>query len=235
MLSGELTAPSSIRYRVVRNVSPAAGILDFLDANLTDLVVMGTHGRSPLSHFLLGSVAERIVRHANCPVLTVGHARKNYHPHYKNILIPFDFSKQSKQAVRLGVALANQFKATVKVLHILEQEVHPAYFDNWRKTVDLTLPEIKEDARLSLEETLADETMEGVEFCVQAGGGKAHREIARFSKEHNIDLIIMATHGLSGLEHVLVGSTTERVVRIAQCPVLTFKPKPELASGEPSS
>ncbi len=218
---GEATIKASAR--VVRNVSPAAGILDFLKEQPMDLVVMGTHGRSALAHFLLGSVAEKVVRHSHCPVLTVGHAREKSKPEYKSILVPVDFSEHSEKAVRIAKGLARTFGGKLQLLHVIEQEIHPAYYDIWRESLEKALPQIEKDARLALQKTLGDGAGDEIGVHVKVGEKAAHREIAEFASAQGVDLIVMATHGLAGLDYVLLGSTTERVVRIANCPVLTIK------------
>lgn len=220
---GEPGSRIHVESRVIRDVSAAAGILDFLKDEKVDLIVMGTHGRTGLAHFLLGSVAERVVRHAACPVLTVGHSRKNYSPHYEKILVAFDFSEHSKLALRNAAALARKFEAELGVIYVLEQEVSPAYFEIWKESITEALPEIEADAQRAVTEVLKAEGVEASQTEVVLTQGKAHKEIVKFADSHNFDLIAMGTHGLSGIEHVLLGSTTERVVRTATCPVITFK------------
>ncbi|MFQ5740982.1 MAG: universal stress protein [Acidobacteriota bacterium] len=224
-LPAEMSANVRVKTALVREVSPAEGILDYLSEQETDLLVMGTHGRTGLTHFLLGSVAERIVRHAPCPVLTIGHAREHYRdlPSYQNILVPFDFSEHSRTAALYGAELARRFGASLHVLYVIEQEVHPAFYDIWRETTARAIPDIAKDARASLEEILAREELQDLNLHVRLGEAKAHDEIADYAAKNDIHLIVMGTHGLSGLDHALVGSTTERVVRIATCPVLTLK------------
>ncbi len=85
------------------------------------------------------------------------------------------------------------------------------------------LPQIAEEAKESLRSTMGDEGLQDLDVHVEIGDGKAHAQISKFARANKVDLIVMGTHGLSGLDRILLGSTTERVVRIASCPVLTFK------------
>lgn len=215
----------SLHTELTRSVSPASGILDYIAEHEIDLTVMGTHGRSALTHLFLGSVAEKVVRHAPCPVLTVGPERDGYrqNPSYQKILVAFDFSEHARLAARNALEIARRFDARVHVLYVLEQEVHPAFFEIWKQTVQKDLPEIARSARESLEKAVGTADVRQLDVHVKTGDGKAHSEIVRFAQAEEIDLIVMGTHGLSGAEHMLLGSTTERVVRIAPCPVLTFK------------
>ncbi|HSR53346.1 MAG TPA: universal stress protein [Acidobacteriota bacterium] len=211
---------------VVRNVSPAAGILEYADEEAADLVVMGTHGRSALGHFFLGSVAEKVVRHAPCAVLTVGPEGQDHYihkPDHAEILAPFDFSEHSIEAVGRALELARAFDANVHVLYVLEQEVHPAFFATWKLSVEQHLDEIRRNAVKALQEELGSETLEKIKVTVKIGDDRSDREISRYCRENDIDLVVMGTHGLSGIDRALLGSTTERVVRKAPCPVLTLK------------
>ncbi len=224
-VSQAMGSSQKVTTEVVREVSPATGILDFIEEKGIDLTVMGTHGHSALAQFFLGSVAERVVRHASCPVLTVAQDRKEYRnkPDYQNILVAFDFSEHSKLAAREASEMASQYGARIQVLHVVEQEVHPAFYLKWKESIVRELPEIAKEATGSLRSVLGREGLENIDVHVEIGDKKAHTEINEFSRANQVDLIVMGTHGLSGLDRMLLGSTTERVVRIASCPVLTFK------------
>lgn len=215
-----------VKTVVGRDVSPANGILRIADENQVELIVMGTHGRTGLGHFFLGSVAERVVRHAQGPVMTVSSKREEYrdNPRYQRILASYDFSAHSKEAACRARDLAALYGARLAVLYVIEQEIHPGYFDIWKVSVKSEMPEIAREARKSLLNVLGDHGLDDVEVFVEVGqgDGRVHRDITRFAADHEIDLIVMGTYGLSGIEHMLLGSTTERVIRIAPCPVLTF-------------
>lgn len=220
-----LGSRAQVRREVRRNVSPAAGILDFCAEQGVDLVVMGTHGRSAIGHFFLGSVAERVVRHAPCPVLTVGSGHKPYkdNPLYRKILVAFDFSEHSIDAAGKAIDVAALYDARVKVFYALEQEVHPAFFATWKMSIEHHLDEIADNANRALREALGEEAVANLDIQVQIGDDRSDKEIAELAEKEQFDLVVLGTHGLSGLDRALLGSTTERVLRIAPCPVLTFK------------
>ncbi len=224
-ISQAMESSQKVTTEVVREVTPAKGILDFIEEKGIDLTVMGTHGHSALAQFFLGSVAERVVRHAPCPVLTVAQDRKQYRndPDYQNILIAFDFSEHSKKAAREARDMASRYGARLQALYVVEQEVHPAFYLKWKESMVRDLPEIAEEAKKSLREVMGGESRDNLDVHVEIGDGKAHAEISEFARANQVDLIVMGTHGLSGLDRMLLGSTTERVVRIASCPVLTVK------------
>jgi nucleotide-binding universal stress UspA family protein len=224
-VSQAMGSSQKVITEVVREVAPATGILDFIEEKGIDLTVMGTQGHSALAQFFLGSVAERVVRHASCPVLTVAQDGKEYrnNPDYQNILVAFDFSEHSKKAAREARDMATQYGARLQALHVVEQEVHPAFYLKWRESIARELPQIAEEAKESLRSTLGKEGLQDLDVHVEIGDGKAHAEISKFARANEVDLIVMGTHGLSGLDRMLLGSTTERLVRIASCPVLTVK------------
>ena len=221
-LAGDLRVSTVIG----RDVSPANGILRVAAEQNVDMIAMGTHGRSGLGHFFLGSVAERVVRYAKVPVLTVAAKRDGYkdQPVYSKILATYDFSVHSNEAVRRAKELADAYGAQLLVLYVIEQEIHPGYYEVWKVSVRNEMPEIQREARRALEKVLGEVPVEGAEIHVEIGegDGRIHRDIKRFARAHEIDLIVMGTYGLSGIEHMLLGSTTERVLRIASCPVMTF-------------
>jgi len=142
----------------------------------------------------------------------------------KSILFPTDFS-EAADAVRPHVLdLARRYGADVHLLHVLENFVTPVDFA-WT-----SMPTAEIDAKRTQS---AIETLEGIAEDLDIGEGMVHvtvehgapyHRIVEYAQEHNIDLICMATHGRTGLNHLLVGSTPERVVRHASCPVLTLKP-----------
>ncbi len=227
--SSGIAAEHRVKTAVVREVSPAAGILDFVREQEVDLIVMGTHGRTGLSHFFLGSVAEKVVRHSPVPVLTVASKRDGYrdHPHYRKILVAYDHSSHSQEAAARASEIAAVYEAQLEILYVIEEEVHPGYYEQWKASVHSELAEITEETRRSVAGVLGEEAMGRAQVKVTVGDGVgcAHREITKYARDHEIDLIVMGTYGLSGVEHMLLGSTTERVIRIAPCPVLTFHGK----------
>jgi nucleotide-binding universal stress UspA family protein len=207
-----------------RGTSAAAVILDYVREVEADLVVMGTHGRRGPSHLLLGSTAEEVVRHADCPVLTI---RQESEPRFvtraRRLLVPVDFSDHARRALAMAKTFAREAGAGIDVLHVIEQLVHPAFYTTGKTTL------------LEVDEGLGDRCRENMAKLFAAAGGpeipaeyhvvegKAAREIVRFAEDHGSDAIVIATHGLTGLKNFLLGSVTAKVVRRAPCPVLTYK------------
>ncbi|WP_254547394.1 universal stress protein [Halomarina pelagica] len=143
---------------------------------------------------------------------------------YERILVPTDDSAGAMAAAELAVDLASQYDATIHVLFVVDTTSLPA--DVTATYVDEALEEVGERATRGVVE-LADEA--GVETApVEIASGAPHREILAYADEHDVDLIVMGTHGRRGLDRLLVGSVTEKVVRLSDVPVLTTRaPKEE--------
>ncbi len=224
--SGRLKTDRSVKTVLRHSVSAASAILEFSEEDGSDLIVMGTHGRSALGRFFLGGVAEKVVRHSSVPVITVSANREGYrdNPNYGRILATFDFSEHSKKAVLRAREIAEVYGAGLQILYVVEQAIHPGYYDAWREQVASELPQIAAEAKRSVTATFGENALDNVDIFVEVGGGdgKVYREITEFARQNGVDLIVMGTYGLSGVEHILLGSTTERVLRSAPCPVYAY-------------
>lgn len=214
-----------MRKLIVRGITPNDEILRVAEEQEVDLIVMGTYGRGGVSHLLFGSTAENTVRNAGCPVLTVRH----HAPHtfdfkrIRKILFPTDFSEYSKKALPYALSFAERYGAQLHVLHIFEQRIHPAFYIA-DKATPFDLDEgLRERALDALDEFVYPELRERIDFRCDVASGKPFVEIVNYARANDIDMIVIATHGLTGLEYMIIGSTTERVVRKAPCPVLSIK------------
>lgn len=207
-----------------REVSAAPAILEYASDNNIDLIVMGTHGRRGFGHLLLGSAAEEVVRLAVCPVFTIRELKEPKPVmHVNNILVPVDFSNHSKNALAYASEIAQSYKAQLQVLHIIEETMHPAFSITGKSSIFDLIPGIEDDCRQRTEKMVREVDSEKVNPNVFVKGGRAASDIIKFAKENSTDLIVIATHGLTGLEHMLLGSVTEKVVRMSHCPVFTVK------------
>jgi nucleotide-binding universal stress UspA family protein len=198
-----------------------------------DLIVMGTHGRTGLRHVILGSIAEKILRNASCPILVVP-------PHapdvngvgaavFKRILHAIDFSKSSNLALAQALALAQEADARLTLLHAIEfpQALH-----------DVPLPRGAEVDRLHavaeaeyLRRLRALVPPQARMYCTvaaQVSEGKPARAILRAAADEQADLIVMGANGRGAMDVMVFGSNTHAVIREAHCPVLVV-PAPRRA------
>jgi nucleotide-binding universal stress UspA family protein len=191
-----------------------------------DLIVIGTHGRSGFDRLMLGSVTERILRRAPCPVLTVprrsGPDRAYAQRLFTHILCATDFSASSLRALSYAAFFAERANAELSVIHVLESM--PTL-----EPVVIGVPGQREYRRLAeaahrerLHEVLVAHPELGRKAAEIVASGKPYREILRVATEQQSDLIVMGVHGgLAGLP--AFGSTLNHVVRQATCPVLSLR------------
>jgi nucleotide-binding universal stress UspA family protein len=205
---------------------PAKTIVDEALTAGSDLVVMGTHGRSGFERLLIGSIAEKVLRKAPCPVLLVPpHLPAQRPPDvtFKRILCPMDFSPSALQALGFALDLARQSNGVVTILRAIEwlAEEEP------REYTHFNVPEYRqrliEDARKRLQALVAEESATWSAIEARVVVGRAYREILQAAAEAGSDLIVMGAQGRGGLGLALFGSTTQQVVRAATCPVLTVR------------
>ncbi len=202
----------------VGGISPGEVVLHYARENNIDLIVMGTHGRRGLGRLLLGSTAQEVTRLSSCPVLTVG--GKPGEPkdiRIDRILVPIDFSEHGIEALETARELAGFFDAQLDLVHVLQNVTAASSLGVTYPSV--TSPEVHEQARQNLEELACDTPPTNV-FVVD---GLPANEIVKFAEEKGSDLIVIATHGLTGFERFLMGSVTEKVLRLSPCPVYTVK------------
>lgn len=212
---------------VVRDVAAGPAILSYASDNDVDLIALGTHGRRGVRRVLLGSVAEEVVRSADRPVLTVrGHdsgERTSGAPAIDQILVPVDFSRYSREALRSAQELAALYDARIDVLHVIEETLHPAFYVGGVQSIYDIEPDIEAKVERKLREFVRATPGRDVDTTYHVRSGRAARTITSFAEETGVDLVAMSTHGQTGLEHFLLGSVAEKVVRHTKCPVLTVK------------
>ena len=203
--------------------TPAKTIVEYARSSGADLIVMGTHGRGGMAHLLLGSVAERVVRTALCPVLTI---RETPHRTVQQILVPTDFSETSDAALDYAYLLAERFGASLQLLHVLDD---PFITEGLTAEAYITeAPAFRAAMLRNAQARLAHRAVPPphaaalrIDRDVLFGNGA--KTIAEYAAARGADLIVMGTHGRSGIAHFLVGSVAERLVRTAPCPVLTVR------------
>lgn len=203
---------------------PATAIVRHAANIGADLIVMGTHGRGGVAHLLLGSVAERVVRTAPCPVLTI---REQPARAISRILVPTDFSANSDDALDYAVEMAGGLGAGIRLLHVLDDPLVADGLAAEAYIVEAPTLRTKmlEDAQAKLAHRRAHRDPQvRIESEVLFGHGA--KTIAEYAAG-NFDLIVMGTHGRTGVAHLLLGSVAERLVRMAPCPVLTVRQRRE--------
>ena len=141
-----------------------------------------------------------------------------------SVLVPIDFSEHSQKALSYAKEFAKQWSATIHLLHVIEPVIFPV--DWGYAPVDLTNVEKEYESAAEQELSKMVETLHGEGYSaipMVIHGGRSSDEINQYAKDHTISMICIATKGKGGVEHLLLGSTTERVLRKAPCPVLVIR------------
>ena len=189
-------------------------ILTYAGTHGIDLIVMGTHARTGVDRLLLGSVAEEVVRQAACPVLTVQKRASMPHRDVRRILAPLALSGSRGPMVRQAVDLAKAYEAKLDLLHVITPPLLPLPF---RDETDDEVERAR--CRDAMKALLRQNGGEAVQAELHVMTGPLVPCIVDFANRHEVDVIVMATQGRSGLERFMLGSVTEQVVRQAPCPV----------------
>ena len=141
----------------------------------------------------------------------------------KKILVPIDFSDYSKSALKYAVNFCKNFNAEMILIYVVEPVIYPPDFSMGQIAIPSVNAEWDERARQELDKLAKEEIPDSVPVKTIIKTGKPFLEIIENAGELDVDLIIIATHGRTGVEHILFGSTAEKVVRKAPCPVLTLR------------
>lgn len=213
-----------------RGMAPAPVIVEYAESQGVDLVVMDTAGRTGLSRIARGSVAEEVVRHAPCSVLTV-HEGAPVPDAVRNVLVPVDLSEFSRPLIRAAKDVTASFQARMDLLHVVEPLPFPVPLVGAVTIHDL-IPDPTDQAERQLQRILETEEGLPVECDVHVREGHAAMTIIDSVDTFDSDLIVIASHGLSGLERIMLGSVTARVIRRATCPVLVLRVSPDDVAGE---
>jgi nucleotide-binding universal stress UspA family protein len=139
------------------------------------------------------------------------------------VLVPIDFSDYSKIALKYAVDFAQKFNAEMFLVYVVEPVIYPPDFSMGQIAIPSVNTEWDIKAKEELDKLADSEIPDGVKVKTTIKTGKPFLEIIETASEEDVDLIIIATHGHSGMEHILFGSTAEKVVRKAPCPVLTLR------------
>ena len=194
-------------------------IISLAKEQAVDLIVMGTHGLRGMDLLIMGSVTEKVLRRARCPVLAV--RRPAHHlvsavrdpapVHLRKMLFCSDLSAFSRHAMEYAFTMAEEYGAELTLLHVLEETP---------KSEDLE--SATEEAVKQMEESIAPEVRDECPVKVIVRLGKPYQEITQFALEAQIDLVIMGVRGHGSLHTALFGPTTYRVIQLGSAPVLAL-------------
>ncbi len=207
---------------VVHQGIASDSILSFAQARKTDVIVMGTHGRRGYDRLMLGSVTDRVMRRASCPLLAVckppheamaadmaaGKERGHVH-HLSRILFCTDFSENSERAFNYAISATAEYDAELTLLHVLEEVASPSKTEEARAA-----------ATERLDKLIPPEGPKTLKIKTAVRLGKPYRQIIQLALETQTDVVVMGVHGRGALDLAVFGSTTYRVIQLGPCPVL---------------
>jgi len=227
------SAPGIPVHATIREGDVAKEILALATDMKSDLLIMGTHGRSGFERLLLGSVTEKVLRKTGCPVLTVPRRHPDAVPAspvlFRRILCPVDFSDCSMQALNYAMSLAQEADAQLTVLHVAADELettpdmYGAIILNDRESLADVRRRRHDEARQRLKEAIPQAVEAYCRVETMVSHGKPSREIVRIAGEQEAELIVIGVQGRGAVDLLFFGSTTNHVVREATCPVLTVR------------
>lgn len=202
---------------VISMGNPAQSIIDVSDDY--DYIIMSTHGRTGFSRFLLGSVAEKVLRLSHTPVLVV--EDESDVDKFKKILVTTDFSDNATVAYPHAIKIAEKAGADIDLIHILSFD----QFDD--EIADKSIKKIRED-RIKLLAKEHFQSFKGkVNTKIVESSDSPHEAIFKYVKENPYNIIVMSTVGRTGINYLMMGSTTANLVRHVKTAVLSVNPRKE--------
>jgi nucleotide-binding universal stress UspA family protein len=205
-------------YLLCEGESPDV-IIDVADGKKADLIVLGTFGRKGLKRLLMGSVISAVISKSSIDVLVVKKPCNKCTGEYKSILVPFDGSEFSKKAITRACQLSKIDGSSITALYVIpkyEEMVEFFRTASIKKSLYQEADKIINGA-VSLASSL------GITIQKEIVEGHSADNIIETTKKQNNDLIIIGSHGYSGIDKALIGSTTERVITNASCPILVVR------------
>lgn len=219
---------------------PAEEILRYAEQNQVDLILMATHGRSGLSRWIIGSVSEKVFRASNVPVWLV-RGDPNFQAYQEGItntiVVTLDGSKLAEQALPYSEALAEQWgpeRIGITLLSVCETPTIPSDYPpdmplTWERHVEQEIKICQQKTAAYLQSIAEKLSAKGIEVTTEILMGGAARAISNYVNERPPRLLVMATHGRSGLGRILIGSVAESVMGSVSVPVFLVKPQPEIS------
>ncbi len=192
-----------------------------------DLIVLGTHGRSGFEHLLMGSVTERVLRKATCPVCTIradAHQRPRTPPApFTRIMCAVDFSPASLNALEHALSLAQESGGRLTLVHVQDWPFDLRAAETFGPDASRYQRQLHERATRELAAVVPADARTWCEIEEVVAIGRPHEVILQTARDVAANLIVMGAHARAGLDLHVLGSTTDHVVREAACPVLTVR------------
>lgn len=205
---------------VLLNGNPAEELVNFAEEQNIDLIIVGSLGKGGFERFVLGSVSEKVVKHAKIPVLVVRERKEE--KLYRKILIATDGSKASEKAANFGIEIAKLSGAKIYAVYVIDITYYDSMLmdETWKKEEYERFKKIGHIATSFVEETAKSAGMEAESILLK---GNSVEKIVDFAEKQEVDMIVVGSLGKSGIERFVLGSVSGKVVRHAKVPVLVVR------------
>lgn len=232
LAAATLSVAPAVVETVVVTGSPADAIVHYAEENGVDLVVMSSHGRTGSRRWVYGSVAEKVMHHAPCATVIIrAHVAVAMFQNHK-LLVPLDGSELAERALGPALALAEAMRADVALLRVvagrepLAESMTPAG-DRIEEALSVAGAQERAEAEAYLQRVYSAYANQRLFFDVHATDGDVADAIVSYADAQNADLIVMSSHGRSGIGRWLHGSVSEKVLRGANCATLIVRCRAE--------
>ena len=226
-IAAEFSLTSPPKRYTVRIGAPVGEISEVARITRAELIAIATRGYTGLKRAFLGSTTESVVRNAPCPVLVVrdkdestSQRARRAPLQFRKILVPLDFSDASRLGLEYALGFAQEFRATVILFHSIFVSAYLMGNRHTAHQVPTLIANQQEHARTEMEKLRETISRKGGAVETNIAVGSPVEQIGKYVRKASVDLIITSTHGRSGWRRVFIGSTAERIVRYATCPVL---------------
>ncbi|MFO7839844.1 MAG: universal stress protein [Desulfosalsimonadaceae bacterium] len=222
---------SGVNYEPLVTVGSTTEEITRLTKEYTaELVITATHGRSGLKRFFLGSVTERLMRTLPCPLLILRGSEKFTNQKgsprfpFKKILVGCDFSQDAYAALNYSLSLAQEFESELHLVHVVESSGYKDLLRIQQEPGEKIRQDLYQMIRDKLNSLVPQEALSWIKLETCLLSGKPYAELIRYADINDMDMIALGIRGHGMVEELLVGSTTDRVIRQAPCPVLSICP-----------
>lgn len=219
-------ATATVVKEVLRSVNAYEAIIEYAGDKGVDLIVIAMRGRSKLSYMLLGSVTERVVRYAPCPVLVVEKGDRDFVDPATGavglgkVVVAHDFGDRAQRALEYAVDKLGPYAPELHLVHVVESDVPPAYAKIGVESMFEAVPDLRERLAQELRNRAADVVPEGWKVVCHVGEGKVQKVINGYTDAQEAHLLVVGSESNRTLAERIVGGTAEQIVRHAPCPTL---------------
>lgn len=216
-------------------------IIQYANNKKIDLIVMATHGYSKVKKWMFGSVTQKVLYGTEVPVLLIKSKSPEAMAEFNRILVPIDGSPFSESTFSYVVELTKKTDKEVTLLHVCEPPIVPSYGSNpinpnWKRYRDSMWEEMEKISTTYVNKTAAEFKKKGIQVkskVVKTKTGEVVQTIKQVAKEENIDLIVIATQGRSGVSRMVYGSVANRIVEEISQPILLIRPEKSVSPSAP--